>query len=167
MAAIVGSAIEFTGLKAGASLQRQAENTQTQGGYQAELTRAKGSLDAANLGANARQISGHASIEGNRIATLHAIAGGAQTARGMAQSSANFTIAATVAQVADSNRQMWARANQANTQSHYSQSAESIRIARDARLKSHSKSEASAFGCDSLRRNRRISPVFNDVVSPS
>ena len=67
MAAIVGSAIEFTGLKAGASLQRQAENTQTQAGYQAELTRAKGSLDAANLGANARQISGHASIEGNRI----------------------------------------------------------------------------------------------------
>src|SRR5829696_1928068 len=82
MAAIVGSAIEFTGLKAGASLQRQAENTQTQHGYQAELTRAKGSLDASNLGANARQISGHASIEGNRQATLAAIAGGAQTARG-------------------------------------------------------------------------------------
>ena len=70
MAAIIGSAVEFTGLKTGAALQRQAENTQTQGGYQAEMTRAKGSLDASNLGANARQISGHANIEGNRQATL-------------------------------------------------------------------------------------------------
>jgi hypothetical protein len=29
MAAIIGSAVEFTGLKTGAALQRQAENTQT------------------------------------------------------------------------------------------------------------------------------------------
>src|SRR5215216_1996060 len=135
MAAIVGSAIEFTGLKAGASLQRQAENTQTQGGYTAEMTRARGSLDAANLGANARQISGHANIEGNRVATLQAIAGGAQTARGMAQSSASFTVQATHAQVADTNRQTWARANQANAQTGFSQGAESIRIASEARAR--------------------------------
>jgi len=135
MAAIIGSAVEFTGLKAGASLQRQAENTQTQGGYQAEMTRARGSLDASNLGANARQISGHANIEGNRTATLAAIAGGAQTARGMAQSSANFTVAATHAQVADTNRQMWSRANQANAQTSFSQGAESIRIASEARAR--------------------------------
>jgi hypothetical protein len=135
MAAIIGSAVEFTGLKTGAALQRQAENTQTQGGYQAEMTRAKGSLDASNLGANARQISGHANIEGNRQATLAAIAGGAQTARGMAQSSANFTVAATHAQVADTNRQMWARANQANTQTGISQGAESVRIASEARAR--------------------------------
>jgi hypothetical protein len=161
MAAIVGSAIEFTGLKAGASLQRQAENTQTQGAYQAELTRAKGSLDAANLGANARQISGHASIEGNRVATLQAIAGGAQTARGMAQSSANFTIAATNAQVADSNRQMWRRAEQANTQSVYSQGAESIRIAGDA-SSSHIQNKGSAFGGVPYG-GPAISSIFNDV----
>lgn len=135
MAAIIGSAVEFTGLKTGAALQRQAENTQTQGGYQAEMTRAKGSLDASNLGANARQISGHANIEGNRQATLAAIAGGAQTARGMAQSSANFTVAATHAQVADTNRQMWARANQANTQTGISRGAESVRIASEARAR--------------------------------
>lgn len=135
MAAIIGSAVEFTGLKTGAALQRQAENTQTQGGYQAEMTRAKGSLEAGNIGANARQISGHANIEGNRQATLAAIAGGAQTARGMSQSSANFTVAATHAQVADTNRQMWARANQANTQTGISQGTESVRIASEARAR--------------------------------
>src|ERR1051326_5245075 len=135
MAAIVGSAIEYTGLKAGASLQRQAENTQTQHGYQAETTRAKEALDASNLGANSRQISGHANIEGNRQATLSAIAGGAQTARGMAQSSANFTVAATNAQVGDSIRQTWARANQANAQTTISQGAESVRIASEARAR--------------------------------
>lgn len=164
MAAIVGSAIEFTGLKAGASLQRQAENTQTQGGYQAELTRAKGSLDAANLGANARQISGHASIEGNRTATLAAIAGGAQTARGMAQSSANFTIAATNAQVNDSNRQMWRRAEQANTQSTVSQSAESIRIASEARAR---KQEiwGSATTAIPYAGTGVINPIFSNVAT--
>lgn len=135
MAAIVGSAIEYTGLKAGASLQRQAENTQTQHGYQAETTRAKAALDASNLGANSRQISGHANIEGNRQATLSAIAGGAQTARGMAQSSANFTVAATNAQVGDSIRQTWARADQANAQTTISQGAESVRIASEARAR--------------------------------
>src|SRR6266478_7634257 len=36
MSAIVGSAIEFAGLKAGASIQRQAENTQIQGSYGAD-----------------------------------------------------------------------------------------------------------------------------------
>ena len=132
MAAIIGSAVEFTGLKSGAALQRQAESTQAQGGYQAELTRAKGSLDASNLGAQARQVSSHASIEGGRQATLGAIAGGAQTGRAMAQAGANFTVAATRAQVADSNRQMWARANQANTQTGISQGAESKRIAGES-----------------------------------
>ncbi len=135
MAAMIGSAVEFTGLKAGAALQRQAENTQTQGGYQAEMTRAKGSLEAGNIGANARQISAHANIEGNKVATLHAIAGGAATARQMAQSSAGFTVAATHAQVADTNRQMWARAGQANNQTTFSQGAESLRIASEARAR--------------------------------
>src|SRR6266542_2724115 len=115
MAAIIGSAVEFTGLKTGAALQRQAENTQTQGGYQAEMTRAKGSLDASNLGANARQICGHANIEGNRQATLAAIAGGAQTARCIATSSCRFTVAAAHSVVVDTNCQMWPRANQARS----------------------------------------------------
>lgn len=135
MAAIIGSAVEFQGLKAGASLQRQAENTQTEGAYKAELTRAKGSLDASNIGANARQIAAHANIEGNKVANLKAIEGGAATARGMAQTNATFTVAATNAQVADSRRQMWARADQANAQTTISQGAESLRIASEARAR--------------------------------
>lgn len=132
MAAIIGSAVEFTGLKSGAALQRQAENTTAQGGYQAELTRAKGSLEAGNLGAKGRQIAAHANIEGNRQATLSAIAGGAITGRGIAQGTANFTIAATHAQVADSNRQMWSRAGQNINQSLFSARAESHRIAGES-----------------------------------
>lgn len=135
MAAIIGSAIEFQGLKTGASLQRQAENTGTQGAYSAEMTRAKGSLDASNIGANARQIAAHASIEGNKVSALSAINAGAFTARNMAASSAGFTVAATHAQVADTNRQMWARANQANAQTGFSQGAESVRIASEARAR--------------------------------
>lgn len=163
MAAIVGSAIEFAGLKAGASLQRQAENTQTQHGYQAETTRAKAALDASNLGANSRQISGHANIEGNRQATLAAIAGGAQTARGMAQSSANFTVAATNAQVGDSIRQTWARADQANTQTGISQSAESVRIASEARAR---KQEiwGSATTAIPYAGTGVINPLFSNVA---
>ena len=135
MAAIIGSAVEFQGLKAGASLQRQAENTQTEGAYKAEMTRAKGSLDASNIGANARQIAAHANIQGNQVANLSAIEGGAATARGMAQTNATFTVAATNAQVADSRRQMWARADQANAQTTISQGAESLRIASEARAR--------------------------------
>jgi len=163
MAAIVGSAIEYTGLKAGASLQRQAENTQTQHGYQAETTRAKAALDASNLGANSRQISGHANIEGNRQATLAAIAGGAQTARGMAQSSANFTVAATNAQVGDSIRQTWARADQANTQTTISQGAESVRIASEARAR---KQEiwGSATTAIPYAGTGVINPLFSNVA---
>jgi hypothetical protein len=132
MAAIIGSAVEYTGLKSGAALQRQAENTQTQGAYQAEMTRAKGTLEASNLGAQARRISGLANIEGGRQATLGAIAGGQRTALGMANANAQFTVAATRAQVGDSNRQMWARANQSMDQTRYSQGSESIRIAGES-----------------------------------
>jgi len=132
MAAIVGSAIEFAGLKAGASLQRQAENTQTQGAYQAELTRAKGTFEVSNLGAQARKVSALANIEGSRQAALGAIFGNAATARGMAQTTQNFTIAAARAQVGDSNRQLFSRADQAVRQAEISQSSESIRIAGES-----------------------------------
>jgi hypothetical protein len=132
MAAIIGSAIEFTGLKAGASLQRQAENTQTQGAYQAELTRAKGTLEVSNLGAQARKLSALANIEGSRQAALGAIFGNAATARGMAQTTQNFTIATTRAQVGDSNRQLLMRADQAVRQADISRSSESIRIAGES-----------------------------------
>jgi hypothetical protein len=132
MAAIIGSGIEFTGLKAGASLQRQAENTQTQGAYQAEMTRAKGTLEVSNLGAQGRKIAGMANIEGSRQAALGAIFGNASTARGMAQTTQNFTVAATRAQVGDSNRQVFARKDQNVQQAKYQQGNEAIRIAGES-----------------------------------
>ena len=132
MAAIVGSAVEFAGLKAGASLQRQAENTQTQAGWQAEVTRAQGSFEASNLGAQARKISGLAQIQGALQGQLGAIHGGAATARGMALASQNFTVASVRGQIGDSNRQVLARKDQNVNQAQYQQGNESIRIASDA-----------------------------------
>jgi hypothetical protein len=171
MAAIIGSAVEFQGLKTGASLQRQAENTQTQGGYSAEMTRAKGSLDASNIGANARQIAAHANIEGNKISALRAIQGGASTAQGMAQSSANFTVAATHAQVGDTNRQMWARANQANSQTGFSQGSESIRIASEARARKQEiwgsvfQSGTAGIPYAQNAAGAIVQPLFNNVAT--
>src|SRR5829696_2524623 len=171
MAAIVGSAVEFQGLKTGAALQRQAVNTQTQGAYQAEMTRAKGSLDASNIGANARQIAAHANIEGNKVPTLSAIAGGADTARGMAQSSATFTVAATNAQVADTNRQMWYRANQANNQTTISQGAESLRIASEARARKQEiwgsvfQSGTAGIPIGQNVAGAVVQPLFNNVAT--
>lgn len=132
MAAIVGSTVELVGLKAGASLQRQAENTQTQGSYQAEMTRAKGSLEVGNLGAQGRRFGALANIEGSRQAALGAIFGNASTARGMAQTTQNFTIAATRAQVGDSNRQVFARRDQNVQQAKYQAGNESIRVAGES-----------------------------------
>ena len=129
MSAIVGSAIEFAGLKAGASIQRQAENTQIQGGYNAEMTRAKVSLEVGNLGAQARQLSSLASIEAGRQQAVSAIFGAALTNRAGANANANFTIAATKAQVGDSNRQTFTRAEQAQRQAQAQWSSDSMRVA--------------------------------------
>lgn len=132
MSAIVGSAIEFAGLKAGASIQRQAENTQIQGGYNAEMTRAKASLEVGNLGAQARQLSGLASIEAGRQQAVSAIFGAAITNRAGANANANFTIAATRAQVGDSNRQTFTRAEQGQRQAQAQWSSDSMRVAGES-----------------------------------
>ncbi len=50
----------------------------------------------------------------------------------MAQTTQNFTIAATRAQVGDSNRQLFSRADQAVRQTDISRSSESIRVAGES-----------------------------------
>lgn len=129
MSAIVGSAIEYAGLKAGASIQRQAENTQIQGSYNAEMTRARATLQTSNLGAQARQISSLASIEAGRQQAVSSIFGAALTNRAGANANANFTIAATKAQVGDSNRQTFTRAEQGQRQAQAQWSSDSMRVA--------------------------------------
>jgi hypothetical protein len=128
MSAIVGSAIEFAGLKAGASIQRQAENTQIQGSYGAEMTRAKATLEVGNIGAQARQISGLASIQGGLAGQLGAIWGGAHTTIGTAMQMRNFTVASTNAQVGDSQRQTGYRRDQTIGQNNINYGVETVRL---------------------------------------
>jgi hypothetical protein len=132
MSAIVGSAIEYAGLKAGASIQRQAENTQIQGGYQAEMTRARTTLEVGNLGAQARQLSALAGIEAGRVSSVGQIAGAGIQARAQINAGANFTLASTVGQVRDSNRQTDARASQGQRQAEAQWSSDAMRTAGEA-----------------------------------
>ncbi len=113
MASIVGTGVEAYGLRAGAAIQKQAENTQIQGGYQSESTRAQGSLDAANLGARARQIAGTANIQGGLIAALANIRGNQVTQTMIASASAQFGKDQTRAGVSLSQRDIEIRRGQA------------------------------------------------------
>lgn len=113
MASIVGTGVEAYGLRAGAAIQKQAENTQIQGGYQSESTRAQGSLDAANLGARARQIAGTANIQGGLIAALANIRGNQVTQTMIASASAQFGKDQTRAGVGLSQRDIEIRRGQA------------------------------------------------------
>ncbi len=70
MLSSVGTALETYGLVAGAALQRQAENTQIQGIYNAEQTSAKKSLEASNLSTDARRVSSVAGVEGGLVSSL-------------------------------------------------------------------------------------------------
>jgi hypothetical protein len=135
MAAMIGSYVEYKGLQAGASLQRQAESTQVQGSYQAELTRSRGALEVSNIGAQARKVSGLASIEAGRTQAIAAIYGAATTNRAGAQANATFTVMATRAQVGDSNRQTFMRADQAQRQAGIQQSSDAMRIAQESRAR--------------------------------
>lgn len=128
MSAIVGSAIEYAGLKSGASIQRQAENTQIQGSYSAEMTRARASMEVGNIGARARQVSGLASIQAGLTGQLGAIWGGAHTNIGTAMQMRNFTVASTNAQVGDSQRQTGYRRDQAIGQNNVNWGVETVRL---------------------------------------
>jgi hypothetical protein len=70
MLSAVGTALETYGLVAGAAINRQAENTQIQGIYQAEQASAKKSLEAANISTEARRISSVAGVEGGLVSSL-------------------------------------------------------------------------------------------------
>ena len=70
MLSSVGTALETYGLVAGAAINRQAENTQIQGIYNAEQANAKKSLEAANTSTEARRISSVAGAEGGLVSSL-------------------------------------------------------------------------------------------------
>ncbi len=70
MLSTVGTALETYGLVAGAAINRQAENTQIQGIYNAEQASAKKGLEAANVSTEARRVSSVAGVEGGLVSSL-------------------------------------------------------------------------------------------------
>lgn len=70
MLSSLGTALETYGLVAGAAINRQAENTQIQGIYNAEQASAKKGLEAANISTDARRVSSIAGVQGGLVSSL-------------------------------------------------------------------------------------------------
>ena len=79
MLSAVGTALETYGLVAGAAINRQAENTQIQGIYNAEKANAKAALEAGKLQTDARRIQALSGVQGSLQTTLGQIYGNQTT----------------------------------------------------------------------------------------
>ena len=97
MLSSVGTALETYGLVAGAAINRQAENTQIQGIYNAEQASAKKGLEASNLSTEARRISSVAGVEGGLVSSLGQIRGNQVTQTMIANANRNFGISSSQA----------------------------------------------------------------------
>lgn len=92
MLSTVGTALETYGLVAGAAINRQAENTQIQGIYNAEQASAKKGLEASNLSTDARRVSSVAGVEGGLVSSLGQIRANQVTQTMIANANRNFGI---------------------------------------------------------------------------
>ncbi|HRH45363.1 MAG TPA: hypothetical protein PKY82_27235 [Pyrinomonadaceae bacterium] len=92
MLSTVGTALETYGLVAGAAINRQAENTQIQGIYNAEQASAKKGLEASNLSTEARRVSSVAGVEGGLVSSLGQIRANQVTQTMIANANRNFGI---------------------------------------------------------------------------
>ena len=90
MLSSVGTALESYGLVAGAAINRQAENTQIQGIYNAEQASAKKGLEASNLSTEARRVSSVAGVEGGLVSSLGQIRANQVTQTIIADANRNF-----------------------------------------------------------------------------
>ncbi len=97
MLSSLGTALETYGLVAGAAINRQAENTQIQGIYNAEQAGAKKSLEAANQSTEARLVSSVAGVEGGLVTNLGQIRANQVTQTLMAEANRTFGIASSSA----------------------------------------------------------------------
>jgi hypothetical protein len=79
MLSAVGTALETYGLVAGAAINRQAENTQAQGIYNAEKVNAKAAFDAGKLQTDAKRIQALSGVQGSLQTTLGQIYGNQTT----------------------------------------------------------------------------------------
>ena len=110
MLSSVGTALETYGLVAGAAINRQAENTQVQGIYNAEQQSAKKGLEAANLSTEARRVSSVAGVEGGLVGSLGQIRANQVTQTLITNANKTFGVvssqAATRREVAGMNAEM-------------------------------------------------------------
>ena len=97
MLSTLGTALETYGLVAGAAINRQAENTQIQGIYNAEQAAARKALDAANQSTDARVVSSVAGVEGGLVTNLGQIRANQVTQTLMAEANKTFGIASSSA----------------------------------------------------------------------
>ncbi len=97
MLSSVGTALETYGLVAGAAINRQAENTQIQGIYNAEQASAKKGLEASNLSTEARRVSSVAGVEGGLVSSLGQIRANQVTQTMIANANRNFGISSSQA----------------------------------------------------------------------
>src|SRR6266496_3418490 len=90
MGAMVGTGIEKYSAEAAASINRQAENTQYNAGYQGDVTRSAGQQDAGNLRAQGQRTAQLASIQAALTGQVAATSGAATTQRMIIQAAAGF-----------------------------------------------------------------------------
>src|SRR5213596_1212438 len=105
MGAMVGTGIEKYSAEAAASINRQAENTQYNAGYQADVTRSAGQQEGGNLRAQGQRSAQLASIQAALTGQTAATAGAATTQRMIIQAAAGFQKSATGSEVARSIRE--------------------------------------------------------------
>lgn len=104
MGAMIGTGIEKYSAEAAASINRQAEAIQYNAGYQADVTRSGGQLEAGNMRATGQRASHMASIQAALAGQVAATAGAATTQRMIIQAAAGFQKSSTQAEVARSIR---------------------------------------------------------------
>jgi len=90
MGAIVGTGVEKYSAEAAAAINRQAETTQYNAGYQADVMRSGGQLEAGNMRAQGQRTAHLASIQAALAGQVAATQGAATTQRMIIQAAAGF-----------------------------------------------------------------------------
>ena len=90
MGAMVGTGIEKYSAEAAAAINRQAEATQYNAGYQADVTRSGGQQESANMRAQGHRAAQLASIQAALTGQVAATQGAATTQRMIIQAAAGF-----------------------------------------------------------------------------
>src|SRR5213080_62510 len=105
MGAMVGTGIEKYSAEAAASINKKAETTQYNAGYQADVTRSAGQQDAGNIRAQGQRSAQLASIQAALTGQVAATSGAATTQRLIIQAAAGFQKSSTAADVSRSIRE--------------------------------------------------------------